>query len=71
MMAKQLVYSNTIQDITLAHPYADKYLLKQGNILTVTGFGLTELGNKVLLTPMGVLAPGSAKARPSARPPST
>ena len=29
------------------------------------------LGHKFLLTPMGVLAPGSARARPSARPTST
>ena len=41
-LAEQQLYSKTIQDITLPHPYADRYLPEQGIILTVTGFGLTE-----------------------------
>ena len=41
-------------------------------IAAVTGEGDDEkYNNKIPLKPMGVLAPGSAHARPSARPPST
>ena len=47
-LAKQQVFSNSIQAIALPHPYADRYLLEQGTILTVTGFGLTERGKMPL-----------------------